>query len=141
MHSLYFCPRALNIWRVWNPNLTIFTTNHALKFHWLQAIILEMNIAWAIWNSKNEMLFNQVSFPASHIVDRSMKFFISHPDAISNYLDSSLPPQSNPVIDIGIPNPSNNNLLICIDGAYKENNGSYGGYILLNNRIVFSCTS
>lgn len=83
MHCLYFCYRAWDVWKTWDYNFTIWSYENGLKFRWVytlkhkgpQAHMKEMTIAYGIWKSRNEALFEKVSHPVPLILNKCLSFY------------------------------------------------------------------
>lgn len=97
-----------------------------------------MTLVWGIWISRNEVLFNQVSFPSYLILDKCLSLYTDNITASTYLMDRNSISINRAATSNDFSTPCSNNMLICVDGACKDGNGSCGGYIQHNNRIVFS---
>lgn len=97
--------------------------------------MLEMIIAQVIWKSRNEALFNQVFQSPSQALDNYVFFFnsISSDSTHKPLKVSAAPNLNNPTEMLS---SACTNIIIYVDGAFKNNQRSYGCYISHNNRTI-----
>lgn len=145
IHCIHLSPRAWDAWKSWNPRFTMCTTISNVKFRWLSvlqqediiAFCMEITIAWGIWRSRNSIIFKQVAYSPSLILQNSLSYMPT--SAVSHGVSASTQSLAQLVHEVNIHSLAEHNILVCINGAFKNGLGTYGGYILGHNEILLSC--